>query len=147
VDIGKRFLGTGIMGVSVPVVILVVDEEKDLAVFQTPDFSAPGVKLGKAPKVGADILVAGHPFGYPDVFLTRGWVASLAAELDPGRRRKMIFDVAGAPGNSGSPVFNKGGQLVSILQIGWSRSFSPVTGGALWMDVKTIAGGYFQGET
>lgn len=47
----------------------------------------------------------------------------------------MIFDVAAAPGNSGSPVMNLDGEIVSVLQIGWSRSFSPVSGGATYANL------------
>jgi hypothetical protein len=145
IEMGLRqvFIGTGIMSISAPATVLEVNGDTDLAVLQTPDFYVVGVKFGKQPKMGQEILVAGHPFGYPDIFLTRGYIANPSALLDPGYRRKMIFDVAGAPGNSGSPVFNTRGELVSILQIGWSRSFSPVTGGALWGDVKVITAKYW----
>jgi len=48
----------------------------------------------------------------------------------------MIVDMRGAPGNSGSAVVNKRGEIVSVVQIGWgvrdafgNNLFGPVLGG------------------
>ena len=45
---------------------------------------------------------------------------------------------AAAPGNSGSPVMSTKGEVVSVLQMGWSRSFTPVTGGATYTNLKWV---------
>ena len=143
ITIGERFIGTQIMSVAAPVVVIEIDSEKDLAVLQASSFWYPfEANFGKKPKLGQEIFIAGHPFGYLGVFLTRGWISSLKADLG-WSSPFMVFQVPAAPGSSGSPVFNTKGEVVSILQIGWSRDFSPMTAGALWEDVRVIAGKYF----
>ena len=113
-----------------PVEVIVAKTDTDLAVIGVPAYIA-GQELRRQLKPaywGQDIIVAGHPFGYDDLFVTRGYVANPKLLWTP--QQYMAFDVAGAPGNSGSPVVNLKGELVSVLQVGWGRSFSPVTGGA-----------------
>ena len=135
VDIGEE--GRFVDGLKVGLVD--VQKEMDLAVIRVPGLIAKEeLRLTGTPASwNTPIIIVGHPFGYPDPFVTRGYVANPLATLSSGYRF-MIFDVAGAPGNSGSPVLNRDGELVSILQIGWGQSFSPVTGGAYFENLKTL---------
>jgi len=128
---------------SLTVEIVAVSKDMDIAIVKVPGLRAPGLSLQKTP-VGfeQEIKVVGHPFGYDPVFITRGYVANPRGILDG--TAYMLFNVAGAPGNSGSPVINLRGELVSILQIGWGRSFSPVTGGAPYENLRVFAQ-YFRG--
>src|SRR3990167_4002791 len=83
ITLGTRFIGTQVMSVAAPVVIIEVDTDKDLAVLQAPSFYYPfSVKFGREPKLGQEIFIAGHPFGYKDIFLVRGWVANTKADVD-----------------------------------------------------------------
>lgn len=75
-----------------------------------------------------EVTIAGHPFGYKDLFVTKGWVSNPRA-TNIGPVPFMLFNCTVAPGNSGSAVLNADGQIISILQIGWGRTFSPVSGG------------------
>jgi hypothetical protein len=114
-----------------PIEVIAADSQDDIAIVQSPAFARVDLKLGKAPQWNQDLYVAGHPFGYEGLFVTRGYVSNLSTNLG-NDLFFMVFDVAGAPGNSGSPVMTLKGEVVSILQIGWGRSFSPITGGATY---------------
>lgn len=121
------------------------DVDLDLAVLTAPMMDVKAIDLAQqGPKVGDEALIAGHPFGYPGLFLTQGHVANVDADLDD-THRFMILDVAIAPGNSGSPVLDKHGDMISILQVGWG-GYSPVGGGATWRDLARFAGKYFRAK-
>lgn len=114
----------------------------DVAAFAV-EAQYPTLKMGKAPKLGTEIYVAGHPFGYPAIFVTRGYVANVKGDLGDFKPY-MLLDVAGAPGNSGSPVLNLKGEVVSVVQIGWDQfSFSPVMGGIVYEDFKEFFKPFF----
>lgn len=121
------------------ILIHTIDVAHDLALVSlSTEFDGPVLRVAAEPADWTTkLVVAGHPFGYDPIFITRGWVANPSAFL--GDRNYMIFDVGGAPGNSGSPVMNENGELVSILQIGWGRVFSPVTGGATGADFYELS--------
>lgn len=133
--------------------------DADVAVLIVPDYTAPGELYRRQTRInfGTDIMIAGHPLGYEDIFLTHGKVANPLALLGEEESRYkintvlpwlsdkaglkfngfMILDCAGAPGNSGSPVMDKDGYVVSVVQVGWVRgNFSPVMGGASYEALK-----------
>ena len=108
------------------------DDKNDLVVLATRRTRGKPLVLAQvSPRVGQAILILGHPLGYEDLFQSSGQViAILNLENPEGLTREfLIFQAVGAPGNSGSPVLNMRGEIVSVVQIGWSRTFSPVMGG------------------
>lgn len=123
------------------VVPVAINEYLDLAVFLVPDLELKASLMLAASDVTTEtrLIVAGHPFGYNPIFITRGWVSNVSANFADGPRPFMIFDLAGAPGNSGSPVMNERGEVVSVLQIGWGRdNFSPLTGGSTQENLRNF---------
>jgi S1-C subfamily serine protease len=125
--------------------VVAVSYKWDLAVLITHDYALPAVKLSNVPPTWLDpIVVAGHPLGYKPVFVVPGTVANPYAWLDEGDTSAyllMALPVAG--GNSGSCVFNAKGEVVSIVQVGWGRGFSAVSGGAPYWHLRQFAGRYF----
>lgn len=122
-----------------PAFLVEGDKTTDIAVISVPNYTAGGqIPLATVgPKWLEHIIIAGHPFGYEDIFVTQGWVANPKAFVDGIEGVAfMVFNVAAAPGNSGSPVLNLKGEMVSILQIGWSRDFSPVSAGAPFANLE-----------
>lgn len=119
-----------------PAKVIEADFVADIAVIQVLNYTAGhGLRLQqRIPVWLQEILIAGYPFGLDYVFVTRGHIANPQAML--GGQEFMIFNAAAAPGNSGSPVMNTEGEVLSILQIGWGRSFSPVSGGAAYPNIK-----------
>ena len=127
--------------------IVKTDAVIDLAILITPDFSLPALRLAdKGPFWEDAIRVVGHPFGYPSVTIVAGTVSNPDAvpSVQAGFAPSYMFVTAPvAPGNSGSPIVNARGDIVSVLQIGWGRGYSP-GGGATYARLKAFAGGYFE---
>ena len=127
--------------------IVKLDEAIDLAILITPDFSLPALRFAdKGPFWEETIRVVGHPFGYPSVTIVAGTVSNpdAAPFVQTGFAPSYMFVTAPvAPGNSGSPIVNSRGEIVSVLQIGWGRGYSP-GGGATYARLKAFAGGYFE---
>lgn len=110
--------------------VVYLDVRKDLAILQTVGYSPKAIPIAKkGPRYLDEVTVAGYPLGWDVPAITRGYVATPVIVF-PGRAPYTIFQVPGAPGSSGSSVLNKKGQIVSVVQIGWGNTFSPVMGGA-----------------
>lgn len=117
-----------IMGERVTVVVL--DVANDIAIVSTPIASAPALPLASRASALLDgVMVGGHPFGYVSPFLTVGTIAALDVFLDGISHPVDVFQMAGAPGNSGSAILNARGEIISVLQLGWGQSFSPMVAG------------------
>ena len=126
--------------------IVKTDTVIDLAILFTPDLALPALRLArKGPFWEDTIRVIGHPFGYPSVTIVAGTVSNPDAEfVQAGFAPSYMFVTAPvAPGNSGSPIVNSRGEIVSVLQIGWGRGYSP-GGGATYARLKAFAGEYFE---
>lgn len=110
-----------------PVRVVKLNPAFDLAVIETDHVSAPPLKIAtKTPKAGDRAVVIGHPLGFYTPIATFGWV-SAPVFVEPG----MLFpytlvQIVGAPGNSGSPILNEDGEIISVLEAGWGRSFEPM---------------------
>jgi len=115
-----------------PAITLARDHGNDLALMQS-DAVAPALTVQDHDVTWGDVItVVGHPFAFEPLFITYGRVSNPRAPLFG--QWFMFYNVAGAPGNSGSPVLSQQGQLVSVLQIslGGQGGYSPETGGATW---------------
>lgn len=123
-----------------PIEPVAVDYKVDVAVVQTARASAPALKLATtAPQLEDPIRMVGYPFGFPFQVTVTGAVAALDAPLaneDGSVTRFMLVNMTGAPGNSGSAILNTAGEVVSVLQIGWGRSFSPMMGGVPFSELS-----------
>ncbi len=104
-----------------PAPAVFVNAETDLAVVQSPDRATTLLK-GPAPIVGDKVSVFGFFWGGPTPTYLEGYIANLSL------RGYMIFDMRAGPGHSGSPILNRKGEVVSVLQIG----IGGLTGGATY---------------
>lgn len=119
------------------------DIENDLGIIRVERIDLSPLPIGLHPQLGDMVFVTGHPFGYDTNFLTHGIISNLVSVVELGngfRKGFMLFDAACAGGSSGSPVFNAQGQIISVLQIGWGNSFSPVCGGATYDQLIAFLG-------
>jgi hypothetical protein len=95
-----------------------------------------------APDFGDFVAVIGHPYGWPD------WLAQIGTVSNPsvvfGGVPRMLMNVPGAPGDSGSSVVDEHGRVVGILVGGfcWSPfgdvGFCPESAAVTWAQVKTF---------
>lgn len=101
-----------------PADVVEVDEENDLAVLHTASVAAKGYALQRGPvEVGEPVMVVGYPIAIAVTSLAvfQGTVAAPLARIEQGPLR-TLFDITSCGGDSGSPVFNLQGELVSVMQ-------------------------------
>ena len=93
--------------------VIDTDERKDIAVLKIKGFNLPVVQLADSDgvKVGSEVVVIGNPKGLEGT-VTNGLVSAIR---DTGEGYK-IFQISApiSPGSSGSPVFDKTGQVIGI---------------------------------
>ncbi|HLF54513.1 MAG TPA: S1C family serine protease [Candidatus Nanoarchaeia archaeon] len=113
---------------------------KDIAVLKIPAENLPTVKFGSTDhlKIGSDVTVIGFPGtaeltpGEFEPTVTSGIVS--AVKNAPTGWKVLQFDVAIAPGSSGSAVFDKSGNVVGVATLG-----SPETQGFNWFIPAEVA--------
>ncbi len=130
-------IGTPAFGYT-PAEVVLADGTVDLAILRTPALGVPALSMSPTPvRTGDAVQVIGHPFGFPESITTYGWVAHPGtAEGGLLDKPYLLVAVPIAPGDSGAAILNRRHQIVSVVQIGWGRSFSPVAGGAPWAVVR-----------
>lgn len=120
-----------------------VDLDHDLAAFLVPFSHKEPLKLAdRSPRTGDYIAVVGHALGLQSWMFMQGFVAN-PSWSDPDEKRlgwdkAMIYDMSGCGGHSGSPVVNKKGELVSVLQFGWGNGCGSPVGGATYSELKAF---------
>ena len=139
---GPRYIGGDV------VKLIKIDPLNDIAIVQTERAFAPAMRMAKvAPELGDSLMVVGHPFGINLAILTFGSLAHPGTNLgDPQGKDYMLYTVVAAPGNSGSAVLNLKGEVISVLQIGFGRTFAPMVGGSTFEQLRSVTLGYWQME-
>ena len=99
-----------------------VDVLRDIALLRT-DIPMGDVYFdleGTEPVVGQDLVLFGFPLGL-DLTVTRGIVSNADVELPEEPLLRFVqIDAAANPGNSGGPVVTAEGDLIGILQSGFT---------------------------
>ncbi len=100
----------------VPAECLHISLQHDLAVLKVVGIH-PTIKLApKVPSIGDLITVIGAPYGvYPVV--TTGLISQHREQVLT-EQNVLMLSVGGAPGSSGSPVFNEKGELIGLVFAG-----------------------------
>ena len=123
--------------------VVVASKTEDIAIVRTERAFAPALKMAKVgPDYGDPLKVVGHPLGMNVPILTFGQVAHPSINIEG--KKYMLYSIVAAPGNSGSSVINDKDEVVSILQIGWDRSFGSMTGGSTFEALRKTTIGYWQ---
>jgi len=111
--------------------------------------SAPALHLSaRHPQLGDRVTLWGYAFGLQSPLLFQGYVACLDCDLDREQEAPegtqthyMMFDMAAAGGDSGSPVLDAQGHVISVLQIGMGSGSAAVSGGVrYWELVRSTVG-------
>lgn len=93
------------------------DIDPDIAILRSDDPAPATLDLAADPAADGDVLVqVGHPGGVGNWVISVGVVAE--ADYYIGEGRKMLSDVPGAAGVSGSPVLTLDGRVVGMTSAG-----------------------------
>lgn len=92
---------------------------------------APGLSIAsKSADVLDPVIIQGFPFGWSFMVSTKGYLAVHGVTLgDFPDQVYDLYNVSAGPGNSGSPVFNDKMRVIGVLQIGFGRGMSILSGG------------------
>ena len=103
---------------------------------------AEELELAKKPlKVGDEVRISGFPYGLPRLVQVKGLLAAKSVPIGPNAPISDILDITVAGGNSGSPVFNKKGEVVGLL---WGSFIdSPHALSIPWETLTRLVGNYF----
>jgi S1-C subfamily serine protease len=117
------------------------DPTNDLAILSTPAYSAPAIKMATvAPVTGDPVTVIGHPLGQIFPVVTVGQIAAEKTVFKGMEVSFTLFQVPGAPGSSGSAVFNSRNEIISVIQRGSSpNSWGPVMAGCTFEKLQSLA--------
>ena len=99
--------------------MVLCDKENDLGILEsdTPNITfLPSTLAAEPVPFGKDVFSAGYGYGV-DLSLKAGIAGLPYTKATDDYRRAMTLPTAG-PGDSGSPVYNKAGQIVGILNSG-----------------------------
>lgn len=113
---GYRLTGAWARGteevIGYPVQIVKLDFTRDLALLEAP-FPHPFVSLGKAPKVGDEVINIGSPYDFEFV-LSQGIVGLTYYKVVGYASTYFITTAMANPGSSGGGCFNKKGELIGV---------------------------------
>jgi hypothetical protein len=103
-------------GTGIPVKVIAVDPNRDLALLQAPKpVDTAAVFRPDKSRLGENIVVVGFPLSgllSSDPIVTAGIVSALAGMRD--NQRELQISAPIQPGNSGGPVFDASGRIAGI---------------------------------
>jgi S1-C subfamily serine protease len=110
--------GSGLFADNAPAKVVMKDRKHDLMVLEVEDLDRPAVKLsGKTPQLGEEIMSMGFGYGLEKPMLRIAHISNPAIELpDVEGGPFVMIDAAYVNGQSGGPVVNAQGEIVSIVQ-------------------------------
>jgi S1-C subfamily serine protease len=94
------------------------DEKKDLLILEVDDLDRPAVTLApKNPQTGEEIGSFGHGYGLEQPMFRHAYVANASIQLTEIEGGPFVMIDAGyVSGQSGGPVINATGEVVSVVQ-------------------------------
>ncbi len=104
-------------GTALPVTIIRIRKERDLALLEAKGENFPTLKIGenRLARVGERVFVVGNPLGLGGT-VTDGLVSAL--RLSSGKEPPLLQITAPiSPGSSGSPVFNEKGEVIGVARM------------------------------
>ena len=118
-----------------PVTIVRLDLMNDLALLSA-DVHVKALEFGKYPQVGDFVTVYGFPAGWKTPLVT--WLHVSQPFLVLGGRYWMLLDGHVWPGHSGSPVLDKKGHVIAVVQAHGLDRFSGMTFTSAWVSLSAF---------
>ena len=115
-----------------PITAARVDLVNDLALLEA-DIHMPALKYGNYPNVGDAVTVYGYPGGWLAPFPTWLTVSNPFAKLF--NREWMVLDGSVWPGHSGSPVLDRKGHVVGVIQAHGTDRYAGTTFACTWQQL------------
>lgn len=106
---------------TLPLTVVYRDPTSDIAVVRGPIGRKPLRLATVVAGPGDRVYMRGYPFGWELATTVSGMLAYPIVKTRAGRYY-AVFDMTAAGGNSGSPVLNERGEVISILQVGFNDS-------------------------
>lgn len=109
---GEKLLADGVQTYK-----LFKDERKDLMVVRAPGLDKKALKLAHSnPERGDQVASMGYGFALEFPLFRLGYVSHTALEIEELSGPFIAIDATYVPGQSGGPVVNDAGEVVSIVQ-------------------------------
>ena len=113
----------------------------DLALLQA-DLSAPALKLGPYPREGHEVTVYGYPGGWQTPLEV--WLRVSNPFVKLYDHYWMILDGHVWPGHSGSPVLDRKGRVIAVVQAHGTDRYAGMTFVSPWSALKQLGEGYWE---
>lgn len=110
--------GKDILADHSPAKVVSKDTKADLLVLSVKDIDKPALKLAAGDAaIGEEVASAGFGYGLERPMFRVGHVADNAAQIPELPGTWLLLDVSLVPGQSGGPIVNHDGEVVSIVQM------------------------------
>ena len=124
-----------------PATIVKVDPEDDLALLHA-DVHERGFRIGNYPSVGDEVTVYGFPGGWISPIPTWLHVSNTFMTFEGTARAWMLLDGSVWPGHSGSPIINKHGKVIGVVQAHGTDRYAGATFASAWTDFHAFIAGF-----
>lgn len=122
------------------------DFDADIAILQSADgYGIAPLRLAKSnPWWSNHVSMVGYPLGVGPLY-SEGYISNPHLQFEGYAGWYAMYNMAGCPGNSGTPAVNARGEVFSVVQftLGTAPGCSSLLGGTTLDTLQRVAGPYF----
>jgi S1-C subfamily serine protease len=129
-----------------PATVIWQNGMEDLAVLITPGLRVTALKLATvSPEVGDEVHSFGFPLAFTKLQFVRGYMVSDSTKVSDEGQIRDLFNLSICAGASGSPILNKDGDIVSVVQLGFgTKPCAPIAGGTAFQTTHQLLERFFE---